>query len=126
MAMKNVIVARSRRTTPDMCSVEAAVLDITEVLHKQRMIRNSAITLWLKILCGIQVRNVDTSSVRSRTILIVFEHVHAEKDNINSMNLLKQSDALGSDGEFRGAPALGVALIHLLKENKKWLEPWTF
>lgn len=110
VAIEDVVIALGRRATPNVRGVEATLLDESKVLDEDLVIDGRAEAARLEIVDRVEVGNVDASAIGSRTIMPILVDVHAKEKNVNTMNLLKEKDALCTNGELGGTALLLVSL----------------
>jgi hypothetical protein len=96
-----------------MSSVEPAFFHVAKVLDKYSLIGHSSVALGFKMLHRVQVRNIDSSSVRGGAIMTVLVNIHSEDKSVNTVNLLKQRNAFASDWKLGRASICRVSLKHL-------------
>jgi hypothetical protein len=96
-----------------MSSMEPAFFHVAKVLDKDSLIGHRSVAFGLKMLNRVQVRNVDSSSVRGGAIMTVLVDIHGEDKSINTVNLLKQRNAFASDWKLGRASICRVSLKHL-------------
>jgi hypothetical protein len=94
MTIEDVVVARSSRTAPDVSCMETTTFHVSEILDENGVVSCRTIALRFKVLHRVQVRNVNPTLVRSRTLVSIFVDVHREQKCINSVYLLEKSNAL--------------------------------
>ena len=114
VAIEDVVIALGRRATPNVRGVEATLLDESKVLDEDLVIDGSAEATRLEIVDRVEVGDIDASTIGSRTIMSVLVDVHTKEEYINTMNLLKEKDALCTNGVLGWAALLLVSLEHLL------------
>jgi hypothetical protein len=96
-----------------MSSVKPAFFHVAKVLDKDGLVGHGSVALGLKMLNRVQVRNINSSSVRGGAIMTVLVDIHSEEESVNTVNLLKQRNAFTSDWKLGWASICRVSLKHL-------------
>ena len=60
----------------------------------------------------VQIRNVDTASIRKRILFVMLVDVQSEQDYVNSVKVLENDNALASKVEFIGIVFESVSFLH--------------
>ena len=90
--MKYIIVAFAGRTRPYMRPLVAQSLHIVQIADQNLMIHSRTQLFRPKKEHRVQIRNIDTSRIRRRTLRPIFLHMHAEEHNIRAVDFLERKN----------------------------------
>lgn len=87
--MENVIVSLGRRTGPNVRHGVAQLLYVFQISEKNFVINSGTELSRPEEMNRVQVRNVHSSGVWSRTLRPVLLNVHSKEANVCAINLFK-------------------------------------
>ena len=136
MTVQNVIVSLERRARPNKARREAALFDIIQVRNQNVVIdvraqravfaRGHGDVIRSEVLDRVQIREVNSSPVRFRALVIILLHINSHQTHIGGLKLLEQEDDARTVSKVRRnalffevgvVVRLGVHLFECLRHN---------
>mmetsp|Transcript_3872 Transcript_3872/g.10916 ORF Transcript_3872/g.10916 Transcript_3872/m.10916 type:complete len:576 (+) Transcript_3872:401-2128(+) len=112
LRVEDVVISLQRRTRPNMRRRKAALPHIVQVRNEDFVVHECSESTGPHEMDAVQVRHVDATLVGGWIVFSVFVHVESKEDDVDSIDVLEDDDALAAEGELVGILLVSIPLLH--------------